>query len=408
MKIINNIALICFISLAFWGCKKYGDDYKAFLEDKEIKYSGKIQAAGYNTGNLRAELFWHPSPDPSITRYVISWNNGVNKMEVAATTHDPKDTVKVIVPNLNEYVYAFVVVSYDSEGNKSIATEINNVRVYGTTYISTLLNRGINASEPYKFLPDGTLQLNFNKKDTLNVATTIRYTNNTGAIEERQLLAENNSIVIPNYKLGTTLQYRSSYIPELGSIDNFNVVQFADFPTIFKVTQLDKSLFRTYKLPTDINDEYGWKLENLWDNNDGTGGGDPAGFHTGGSGLPQWFTIDMGQTAKLDHFRLWQRDNALYDVGNLKVFEVWGSNNPNTNGSFDNSWTKLETFTSVKPSGLPKGQLSDADRVFARAGEKFTFPAGTPQVKYLRFKVLETWGGANYIHLLELSFFKVN
>lgn len=408
MKIINHITLIFFISLLLAGCKKYGDDYKDFLEDKEIKYPGKIQAAGYNTGNLRAELFWHPSPDPSITRYVVSWNNGVNKMEVAATTHDPKDTVKVIVPGLNEYVYAFVVVSYDNEGSKSIATEINNVRVYGATYTSTLLNRGVNTSEPYQFLPDESLQLNFNKRDTLNVTTTIRYTNSAGAVAEKELLPEDNSIVLPDYKPGTAIQYRSSYIPEPGSIDSFNVAQFADFPAIIKLTQLDKSLFRTHKLPTDINDEYGWKLENLWDGNDGTGGGDPAGFHTGGSGLPQWFTIDMGQTAQLDHFRLWQRDNALYDVANLKVFEVWGSNDPNPDGSFDNSWTKLETFTSVKPSGLPRGQLSDADRAFARAGEKFTFPAGIPQVKYLRFKVLETWGGTNYIHLLELSFFKVN
>ncbi|TCC86344.1 hypothetical protein FBD94_19610 [Pedobacter hiemivivus] len=403
---LYNIALITFISLVFLGCKKYADDYKSFLDNKEVKYSGKIQNPGYNTGNLRAELFWHPSPDPSIVKYVISWNNGENTMEIAATTHNPTDLVKVIVPNLNEYVYAFLVVSYDSEGNKSVATAINNVRVYGSTYINTLLNRGVNVSEPYRFLSDGSLQLNFNKRDTMNVATTIRYTNVANAIEERQLLADNNSILIPNYKPGTAVQYRSSYIPEVGSIDNFNVTQFSNFPTIIKITELDKSLFRSFKLPTDISDEYGWKLENLWDNNNGTGGGDPAGFHTGGSGLPQSFTIDMGQTVKLDNFRLWQRDNALYNSANLKIFEVWGSSSPNPNGSFDSSWTKMGTFTSVKPSGLPTGQLTDADRAFARAGEKFTFSSSIPQVKYLRFKVLETWGGANYIHLLELSFYK--
>lgn len=405
---LYNIALITFISLVFLGCKKYADDYKSFLDNKEIKYSGKIQDPGYNTGNLRAELFWHPSPDPSIVKYVISWNNGENTMEVPATTHNPTDLVKVIVPDLNEYVYAFLVVSFDSDGNKSIATEINNVRVYGSTYISTLLNRGVNVTEPYRFLADGSLQLNFNKRDTMNVATTIRYTNVADAVEERQLLADNNTILIPNYKPGTTIQYRSSYIPEVGAVDNFNVAQFSNFPTIIKITQLDKSLFRSFKLPTDVGDEYGWKLENLWDNNNGTGGGDPAGFHTGGSGLPQSFTIDMGQTEKLDHFRLWQRDNALYNSANLKVFEVWGSNSPNPNGSFDGSWTKLGTFTSVKPSGLPRGQLTDADRAFARDGEKFSFAAGIPQVKYLRFKVLETWGGEGYIHLLELSFFKMN
>ncbi|RDC57337.1 hypothetical protein DU508_09220 [Pedobacter chinensis] len=403
MKIIFNITFICFISIVFFGCKKYDDDYKAYLDNKEIKYSGKIAKAGYNTGNLRAELFWNPSPDPSITKYVITWNNGASKLELAATSHNPSDVVKVIIPDLDEYVYSFSVVSYDNEGNKSIATEINNVRVFGAAYVATLLNRAVNTGDPYKFLPDGTLQLNFNKRDTMNVATTIRYTNVLGAVEERQLLAEENSIVIPNYKTGTTIQYRSSYIPEIGSIDAFNVAQFSDFPTIIKITECDKSLFKELNLPTDVGAEYGWVLPHLWDNITGQ----DQGFHTGGSGMPQSFSFDIGEEVQLDNFRLWQRENALYDVGNLKVFEVWGSNNPNPNGSWD-SWTKLQTFTSFKPSGLPRGQNSDADKTFAQAGEKFTFPANISKFRYLRFKVLETWGGANYLHLTEVTFYKRN
>jgi len=403
MKIIFNITVICFISIVFFGCKKYDDDYLTYLDNKEIKYSGKIAKSGYNTGNLRAELFWNPSPDPSITKYVITWNNGASKLELAATSHNPSDVVRVVVPNLEEYVYSFSVVSYDNEGNKSIATEINNVRVFGATYIATLLNRAINTSEPYSFLSDGKLQLNFNKRDTTNVATTIRYTNTLGTIEERQLLANDNSIVIPNYKIGTGIQYRSSYIPEVGSIDVFNVAQFSDFPAIIKITECDKSLFKQVNLPTDITSEYGWVLPHLWDNITGQ----DQGFHTGGSGMPQWFTIDLGQTVTLDNFRLWQRENALYDVGNPKVFEVWGSTNPNSNGSWD-SWTKLQTFTSVKPSGLPAGQTSDGDKTFAKAGEKFIFPTTIPNVRYIRIKVLQTWGGASYLHLTELTFYKRN
>ncbi|HMG11207.1 MAG TPA: DUF5000 domain-containing lipoprotein, partial [Mucilaginibacter sp.] len=64
--------------------------------------------------------------------------------------------------------------------------------------------------------------------------------------------------------------------------------------------------------------------------------------------------------------------------------------------------------TSVKPSGLPVGQNSQADADFAAAGEPFTFPTGVPAVRYIRFKVLETWGEANYFHILELSMFKLD
>jgi len=403
MKTIFNITLICLISISYLGCKKYDEDYKAFLDNKEIKYSGKISSAGYHTGKLRAQLVWNPSPDPSISKYVITWNNGASRLEVPATSHNPADQVKVIIENLEEYVYSFSVVSYDNDGNKSIATEINNVRVYGPAYISTLLNRGVNTADPYLFQPDGSLKLNFNKRDTMNVSTTIRYTNTAGATEERQLPPEQNSILIPNYKAGTIIQFSSSYYPEAGSIDAFQAAQFSDFPTIVKITQCDKSLFKELKLPGDVSSEYGWILPHAWDNITGQ----DQGFHTGGSGMPQSFSVDMGEELQLDNFRLWQRENALYSVGNLKVFEVWGSNSPAADGSWA-SWTKLQTFTSFKPSGLPKGQNTDADKAFAQAGEKFTFPGNIAKYRYLRFKVLETWGGEGYLHFSEFTFFKRN
>lgn len=405
MKITFNVTVAFLICFAAAGCKKYDDDYKAYLNNKETVYPGLVKNIGYKAGHLRTALFWNPSPDPSIVKYLITWNNGGKSLEVQATSHNPEELVTVVVPDLSEYVYSFNISSYDKDGNKSIALEINNVRVYGSTYVGTLLNRNYNAANPYEFTQDGSLQLNFNRRDTMNVSTTIRYTNTTGAMEDRELPAESNSIAIPNYKLGTTIQYRSSYAPERGSLDVFNVAQFADFPQVIKITECNKSLFKAHVLPTDTRDEYGWVLPRLWDNIDGTT--QDQGFHTGGSGLPQWFTINLGQVAQLDNFRLWQRDNALYNVGNPKVLEVWGSNNPNADGSWE-SWTKLATFNSVKPSGLPSGQNTDADRTYARAGEKFRFPAAIPAVQYVRIKVLETWGGQNYIHLSELAFYKTN
>lgn len=402
MKNILNIVLICCLSTVLLvSCEKYDDNYKDYLDNKEVVYPGVIKSPAYRAGNLRTQLYWNPSPDPSITKYVVSWNNGASTQEVAAVSHNPADEVNVVIPNLNEYVYAFTIVSYDRDGNTSVKKEINNVRVYGSTYTATLLNRSYNATNPYEFLANGDLQLNFNKRDTMNVSTTVSYTNTAGTAATKELGPDVNTLLISDYKLGTAIKYRSSYQPEANSYDVFSVAQSADFPTIIKVIQLDKSLFREFRLPTDSPDEYGWVLSRTWDNITGQ----DQGYHTGGTGMPQSFTINLGQSAKLDNFRLWQRENALYNVGNLKVFEVWGSNSPNPDGSFDGSWTKLATFTSVKPSGQPRGQNSDADYAFARAGEKFTFPAGSAAVQYVRIKVLETWGGANYMHFSELSFF---
>src|SRR5690606_17701764 len=100
-----------------------------------------------------------------------------------------------------------------------------------------------------------------------------------------------------------------------------------------------------------------------------------------GSGRPHWFTFDMGVEASLSQLRIWQRsiseENLLFNNANMRLFEVWGSNDPNPNGSWD-SWTKLLDGTSIKPSGLPMGQLADVDRQQVQNGEVFTFPANTP------------------------------
>jgi hypothetical protein len=97
---------------------------------------------------------------------------------------------------------------------------------------------------------------------------------------------------------------------------------------------------------------------------------------------------------------------GLFNYGNLKRFEVWGSNAPNSNGDW-NGWTKLASFTSVKPSGLPRGQNTPEDEAFARAGEPFVFPSNAMEVRYIRIKMLEVWDG-NYFHALEFSFLKAD
>jgi hypothetical protein len=404
MKTIFNISLICFMSIVFFSCKKYADDYKAFLDNKEIKYSGKIGTAGYNTGNLRAQLVWNPSPDPSITKYIITWNNGANKLEVPATSHNPSDLVKVIIPNLDEYVYTFSVVSYDSDGNKSIATEINNVRVYGAAYIATLLNRGINATEPYVFQTDGTLKLNFNKRDTMNVATTIRYTNILGAVEERQLLAADNSIVIPNYKLGTTIQYRSSYYPEASSIDAFNATQFSDFPTIVKYILCDRSLFSELHLPNDAGIyDSNTTLNKLWDGSVGPQGY-PNIFHSdGSSGMPQVITFDLGKVYNnLSRIEETGRDCC----NNPDRFEVWGiadlTNASTTLRGSDNGWPA---------EAMSKGWTLLKDITRTDDGKNaFISPLsnGGKPIRYIRIRIKHvTTGDGNYSNMSEIRFWDI-
>lgn len=179
--------------------------------------------------------------------------------------------------------------------------------------------------------------------------------------------------------------------------------------------QCNKILFRKHILPTDTYECHKWNtvtqgndMTKLWD---GITGADPL-FHTKtNTSMPQWFTFDMGETYRLSRFlmhaRWYQSDETFtFKGGHPKKFEVWGSNNPNPDGSFDGSWVLLSAYESIRPSGGGlKDPLTAEDRQLAKNGEDFAIPDEAPSVRYIRFKTNETWGFYKYMFLQELTFF---
>lgn len=175
--------------------------------------------------------------------------------------------------------------------------------------------------------------------------------------------------------------------------------------------ELDKSKFREHHLPGDATAGFGWVMPRLWDGSID----EPNGFHTdhqgtdaNPSGFPHHYTFDLGVVAKLSRFKFWQRGIIestafLYAHGNIRKFEIWGSTDPATDGSW-NGWTKLLDCESIKPSGLPIGQVSNEDRAYAAKGEEFIFPLDAPAVRYIRVNVLSNWGGDDYSHVMEMTF----
>ncbi len=167
---------------------------------------------------------------------------------------------------------------------------------------------------------------------------------------------------------------------------------------------MDKSLFRQYNLPGDTYEAHrGFKSTDvLWDGNDRVG---TTVFHTApGTGVPQYFTFDMGVKAELSRFLMYSRLGKEYQFNHPRVFELWGSNNPNPDGSWE-SWNLVGTFTSIKPSGSPLGEETTDDIEYARAGEEFEVENQEEPYRYWRWKTLDTWGGNSDVALGELTFF---
>ncbi|MFD2599446.1 DUF5000 domain-containing lipoprotein [Sphingobacterium corticis] len=167
---------------------------------------------------------------------------------------------------------------------------------------------------------------------------------------------------------------------------------------------MDKKKFAEYHLPTDTWQAHtGYRTPSvIWDGNTRVSA---TIFHSApGSGMPQHFSFDMGVAANLSRFLMYSRLDHEYRFNHPKVLELWGSNEPNPDGSWE-SWTKVGTYTSIKPSGLPLGEQTNDDINYARAGEEFDVEFQEEPYRYWRWRTLDTWGGNSDVSLAELTFY---
>ncbi|MCU7549793.1 DUF5000 domain-containing lipoprotein [Chitinophagaceae bacterium LB-8] len=178
-------------------------------------------------------------------------------------------------------------------------------------------------------------------------------------------------------------------------------------------TQMDKSLFKTFPLPTDPAEN--WPMRYLWDGN--LTGDNPGSWRAlGGSLSPVVCTFDMGVSARLSRFRLWGRGGAFaFTNENVKEFAMWGSNQPipkdallpvgATKGLVVGDWICLGRFQHPpKPSGLPVGQNSAEDNALYAAGFEFEFDKDIPPVRYMRLAAETIMQGGGNVIVRELTF----
>lgn len=406
MKNLIYILFGCILSVIMYSCQKdnHATDFRNFLDGHEIVYTGAAGPAVIQPGNLRVALKWKASSDPSITKYVVYWNNRADSQIVNINTRT--DSVRTVIKGLAEYTYSFTIYSYDAKGNKSIPTEVNNVKVYGPVYTSKLLNRGYDAANPYVLNEDGSLVLNFITPDTININTVIKYTNGAGAASTATLLPNVKTITLPSYKLASPIQYQSSYIPERGAIDTFTVADYDTFPRVYSFVQCDKSLFRENPLPNDVGTYEGQtSVSKLWD-----GTIEPQNypniFHSDGSQrLPHHITFDLGKVydnlGRIEETGRYEGSNDRYH--NPLDFQVWGiadiTNAATTLSSSDPGW---EAEAKSKGWVLLKECLRSDD---GQAPMKFDLISNPPPVRYIRIRVMKVYSGdSNYSNMSELTF----
>lgn len=190
--------------------------------------------------------------------------------------------------------------------------------------------------------------------------------------------------------------------------DNYSDTIYASTPdkllTPLLEELLDKSIIIRRPMQNDDNwDNWGGSIENLFDDNF------TNYAHTrAGNPRPSIMTIDLGNVVTLSRFKVHQRDpdnlQWAFAHGNPKRYDVYGLKELpiSDDGNLDD-WVLLKECEAFKPSGLPVGQNTDEDVDHFLAGDEFTFDE-PQEIRYFRFVVHDTWDGAGYIGLTEMTF----
>lgn len=123
------------------------------------------------------------------------------------------------------------------------------------------------------------------------------------------------------------------------------------------------------------------------------------------SDLPQSFTMDFRNPKKFSRLKYFMRQSDQYgnfSYASPEKWEIWGTNE--LTDDWD-QWTKIMDCEAIKPSGLPIGQWTAADRALSAAGLDFNFPADTPPYRYLRWKTNKTFENIHAVQISELEFY---
>jgi hypothetical protein len=119
MKKIFHVSLMLLATIfLFSGCRKMDTNYKDYVVPGGLVYPGKALATTHS-GQSRVEIVWPKGVDRSVVKAKIYWNNFADSVvvDIASIT---TDSVKVMINNLEEKNYTFVIRTYDAQGNKSV------------------------------------------------------------------------------------------------------------------------------------------------------------------------------------------------------------------------------------------------------------------------------------------------
>lgn len=392
-KTVFYLTVLSIMLLALSSCKKTDHEYREFVVPGGIIYPGKVSTGLIaNPGRNRIKISWARGNDPTVVKARIFWNFYTDSVEINIPKSEVNDTINVIIDNLPEKSYSFIIRTYDAKGNISVPVELLSVS-YGDLYQGSLLTRPLSAST---MDPRNTVNISWGAADISNgaFATEVKYTDTLGISRIQRFPITEDKSVISGIEEGGYFEYRTLFLPDSLSIDTF-YTNYSEVKVPGFKEEIPKNSWEVYPLPGDFYQfNASYPVTRVWDGNTVADaniflvqGSDPA------ISKPNWFTVDMGLKAVFSRVALYQRPHGTAPFQGYwpKKFSIWGSNDPDADGGWDN-WRQLGTFTYTS----------------TEFSEVFQFPESDEAYQYFRFEMLENYGASGYQYqLTELTFWGI-
>ena len=104
-RIYKNLAIASFLFGGILACTPM-DDYKKFIGDGEISYTGRVDSVKIYSGEERVMVEGLLISDPKVCGCLIFWNNKMDSLDVPVERTEKVDTLRQII-NLPENLYNF-------------------------------------------------------------------------------------------------------------------------------------------------------------------------------------------------------------------------------------------------------------------------------------------------------------
>jgi hypothetical protein len=223
-KAVYNYILVLLVVM-ICACTKFDDFKDKYAKGGPLSYPGIMDSVEVFSGNYRVQIMGLLISDPKIVEYRVFWNSKNDSIVVPVIRTSGVDTALVIVPDLPEGTMSFEIRTYDVYGNVSIPIRFAS-DVYGELYRSGLLQRTVKSTQ---ILTGDILEIQWadvNYTEGIIADINIKYTNNQDVLKDTTVMSQEKDMVtmLPDYKAGTAISYRTGYIPTPTAIDVFYTV----------------------------------------------------------------------------------------------------------------------------------------------------------------------------------------